>query len=120
MIGAFLDLGLSFEDLQSKLDLLPLEGYRISSQKCMRSGIHATKFDVDAGHSHSHRGFTDIRKMIESSGLSPWVKEKSVEMLIEEECGDLFFALICLTNFLGINLETALLKSLTKYDSRKK
>lgn len=47
-------------------------------------------------------------------------KEKSVETLIEEECGDLFFALICLTNFLGINLETALLKSLAKYDSRKK
>ncbi|MHA2243621.1 MAG: MazG nucleotide pyrophosphohydrolase domain-containing protein [Candidatus Hodarchaeales archaeon] len=47
-------------------------------------------------------------------------KEKSNEMLVEEECGDLFFALIYLTNFLGINLETALFKSLTKYDSRKK
>ncbi|MBN2320008.1 MAG: nickel pincer cofactor biosynthesis protein LarC [Acidobacteria bacterium] len=88
MIGAFLDLGLSFEELQSKLELLPLEGYRISSQKCMRSGIHATKFDVAIGHAHSHRGFTDIRKMIESSGLSPWVKEKSVKafrMLAEAE-----------------------------------
>lgn len=53
-------------------------------------------------------------------GVDTSEKEKSVEMLIEEECGDLFFALICLTNFLGINLETALLKSLTKYDSRKK
>ncbi len=53
-------------------------------------------------------------------GVDTSEKEKSVEILIEEECGDLFFALICLTNFLGINLETALLKSLTKYDSRKK
>lgn len=79
MIGAFLDLGLSFEELREKLAMLPLQGYRISAVKCMRCGIHATKFDVDAGHSHSHRGFTDIRRMIESSGLSPWVKEKSVE-----------------------------------------
>lgn len=79
MIGAFLDLGLSFETLQKKLELLPLKGYRISCRKCMRSGIHATKFDVETGHSHHHRGFTDIRGMIESSGLSSWVKEQSVE-----------------------------------------
>jgi len=79
MIGALLDLGVSFNELRQKLDLLPLEGYRISSQKCMRSGITSTKFDVEAGHSHHHRGFTDIREMIESSGLSPWVKEKSVD-----------------------------------------
>ena len=79
MIGAFLDLGLSFEELRDKLELLRFEGYRISAQKCMRSGIHATKFDVDAGHSHHHRGFADIRKMIESSELSAWVKEKSVD-----------------------------------------
>jgi NTP pyrophosphatase (non-canonical NTP hydrolase) len=44
--------------------------------------------------------------------------KKTRKMLIEEECGDLFFALICLTNFLGINLETALLKTLKKYESR--
>jgi uncharacterized protein (TIGR00299 family) protein len=79
MIGALLDLGFSFDELQAKLELLPLKGYRISAQKCMRSGIHATKFDVEAGHSHHHRGFTDIRDMIESSGLSPWVREKSIE-----------------------------------------
>jgi len=79
MIGALLDLGSSFEELRKKLETLNLKGYGISFEKCMRSGIHATKFDVEAGHSHHHRGFTDIREMIESSDLSPWVKEKSVE-----------------------------------------
>ncbi len=79
MIGAFLDLGLNFEELQDKLGLLSLKGYRISFQKCMRSGIQATKFDVEVGHSHRHRGFTDIREMIGASGLSQWVKGKSVE-----------------------------------------
>lgn len=78
MIGALLDLGFSFKDLEEKLQLLPLKGYRLSSQKCLRSGIEATKFDVEAGHEHSHRGFEDIRKMIVASGLSPWVKEHSV------------------------------------------
>jgi pyridinium-3,5-bisthiocarboxylic acid mononucleotide nickel chelatase len=79
MVGAFIDIGFPFDELQEKLGGLPLKGYQLSSQKCIRSGIEATKFDVQVEHSHHHRGFTDIRKMIESSGLSPWVQEKSVE-----------------------------------------
>jgi hypothetical protein len=79
LIGAFLDLGLDFEELREKLSLLSLKDYRLSSTKCVRSGIQATKFDVQAGHSHDHRGFEDIRRMIESSRLSEWVKQKSIE-----------------------------------------
>ena len=79
MIGAMLDLGFSIESLREKLNRLPLKEYRLSSQKCSRSGIQATKFDVQAGHSHHHRNFGDIRRMIESSGLSAWVREKSIE-----------------------------------------
>jgi hypothetical protein len=78
MVGALIDLGFSFDELESKLRLLPLEGYRIAAEKCSRSGIRATKFNVQAGHSHHHRTFADIRQMIESSGLSGWVKDKSV------------------------------------------
>jgi uncharacterized protein (TIGR00299 family) protein len=79
MIGALLDLGFSFDELKDKLEQLSLKGYRLSCQKCSRSGISAIKFDVEAEHSHHHRGFTDIRRMIESSSLSSWVKEKSIE-----------------------------------------
>jgi pyridinium-3,5-bisthiocarboxylic acid mononucleotide nickel chelatase len=90
MIGALLDLGFSLEELKEKLALLPLKGYHLSAENCNRSGIQATKFDVheeqhhphdhDHGHSHHHhhRTFADIRKMIESSGLSAWVKEQSI------------------------------------------
>jgi uncharacterized protein (TIGR00299 family) protein len=79
MVAALLDLGFSFDDLQSKLGLLPLKGYQLTSQKCSRSGIQALKFDVQTGHSHAHRSYADIRAMIESSGLSSWVQEKSIE-----------------------------------------
>jgi uncharacterized protein (TIGR00299 family) protein len=91
MIGALLDLGFSFEDLKEKLALLPVKGYHLTAEKCSRSGIQATKFDVheDQLHHHDHpkgqhhhhphhRTFADIRKMIESSGLSAWIKEKSI------------------------------------------
>ena len=79
MIGALLDLGFDFEELRMKLALLPLKEYELSFNKCMRSGIRATQFDVQAGHSHHHRSFADIRQMIEASGLSAWVKEKAIE-----------------------------------------
>lgn len=79
MVGALLDLGFNFEELKEKLNLLPLKGYEISAEKCGRSGIQATKFNVQVDHSHHHRTFADIRQMIESSGLSGWVKEKSIE-----------------------------------------
>ncbi len=79
MIGALLDLGFGFEELRNKLLLLPLKGYRLSAEKCSRSGIQATKFNVQVDHSHHHRTFADIRGMIESSRLSGWVKDKSIE-----------------------------------------
>ena len=37
---------------------------------------------------------------------------------VEEECGDIFFALLCLTNSLDINLEKVLLSTLEKYQHR--
>jgi pyridinium-3,5-bisthiocarboxylic acid mononucleotide nickel chelatase len=78
MVGALLDLGFDFEDLKAKLALLPLKGYELSMEKVNRSGVQATKFNVEVGHSHHHRTFEDIRRMIESSGLSAWVKDKSI------------------------------------------
>ena len=79
MVGALLDLGFDFEELRAKLSRLHLHGYQISCQKCTRSGIQAMKFEVQAGHSHAHRTFSDIKEMIEQSGLSPWVQQKSIE-----------------------------------------
>jgi len=92
MLGALLDLGADFHNLRSQLQLLPLRGYGLTVEKCMRSGIHATKFDVkleaaakshthvhNHGHqNHTHRSFRDILNMIGSSELTSWVKEKSI------------------------------------------
>jgi len=92
LIGALLDLGIGFDSLREGLSRLRLTGYRVSVQKCVRAGVHASKFDVhdDAGpgaahsgpslpDSHGCRRFTDIRQMIEASTLSEWVKAKSIE-----------------------------------------
>jgi len=93
-IGALLDLGGRLELLQERLGSLTLRGYRLLARKELRAGIQATKFDVvldetardvqghhgksHGGHHHHHRTFGEIRRMIESSSLSAWVREKSV------------------------------------------
>jgi uncharacterized protein (TIGR00299 family) protein len=93
MLGALLDLGIGLEIVQEKLRLLSLQGYRITLGDCSRAGIRAARLEVECGgfspgadgsHQHSpdahpHRSFRDIRTMIESSGLSDWVKRKSIE-----------------------------------------
>ena len=92
MLGALIDLGVSLEDLTRKLNLLPLRGYRLSTERCLRAGITATKFEVrlesvmhthqhhhDRSDSHNHRSYKEIREMIEASSLSSWVKQEAIE-----------------------------------------
>ncbi len=94
MLGALIDLGASYTQLQENLRLLPLPGYHLSQHKVMRAGIHSSKIDVHVdgegtgahehghhGHSqhhHPHRTLRDIEDLIGRSGLSTWVKEKSI------------------------------------------
>lgn len=95
-VGALLDLGGDFEALRQTLALLPVTGYTLSRARCSRAGIGATKFDVElpashehghghghkhghGEHAHGHRTFRDIRALIESSSMSPWVRQKSLE-----------------------------------------
>ncbi len=92
-VGALLDLGGDLNLLRERLASLSVRGYRLSARKELRAGILATKFDVllneaadtpgqhgaaRGGHHHHHRSFGQIRRMIESSSLSAWVKEKSL------------------------------------------
>ncbi len=90
----------------------------------------STKVDL---YIKSHGGYWDIPWLLASiieelgelskalqlfSGLREKKKEQTLINVVNEESGDLFFALICLTNYLGINLETALLNTLNKYAKR--
>ena len=56
--------------------------------------------------------FTNIRNQQQTS------ESKNAIQSVEEESGDLLFALLCLTNSLNINLEEALLNTLKKYNHR--
>ncbi|HET7623876.1 MAG TPA: nickel pincer cofactor biosynthesis protein LarC [Verrucomicrobiae bacterium] len=99
-IGALIDLGVDARKLERELGKLKLGGYHLHVARKQKSGIEGVKFDVhlsgghehghhkhEHGHSHSHehehahdheRTFVEIKKLIQSSKLSPWTKQKAV------------------------------------------
>jgi hypothetical protein len=98
-IGAMLDLGVGFGELEKELSTLNLPGYHLHAARKHKSSIEGVKFDVHLqgeacehdhshgpAHDHSHgahshaesRDFATIKALIAAAALSDWVKEKSV------------------------------------------
>ena len=92
--GALLDAGVPIETLRQELQKLPFEHFEIRTEKVMRCGISATRFEVldqeeadhhpekneegnPAHHHHSHRHLKDLEEMIDHSALQEELKEKA-------------------------------------------
>jgi pyridinium-3,5-bisthiocarboxylic acid mononucleotide nickel chelatase len=89
ILGAFLDVGLDIEALRKALKTLPLENYVLRVHREERNHLFGTRFIVDADKENLQaRTFADIKSMIQDSGLSDPVKERSTrifESLAAEE-----------------------------------
>ncbi len=80
-LGALVDAGLPIEHLRSELGKLDLSGYSLSSERVKRAGIAATRVKVAVTASQEQaRGLDDIREIVNSSTLSPAVKQKSMNI----------------------------------------
>ncbi len=94
ILGALLDLGLPLEGLKEAVDSLGLEGVKIERARVDRSGVGATNVHVlndesfkdhashqhESGqphHHHHHRNLSAINKIIDGSGLTSSVKDRS-------------------------------------------
>ena len=81
VLGALIDLGLSQDFLREELNKISIEGYEIHVAKEKRMEVAGTRFKVELKkHDHHSRNFAEIKHLIESSGLSPSVKEKSIDI----------------------------------------
>lgn len=76
-LGALLDAGLPFDELESFIGSFPLEGYTIGHKKEMKNGLSATLFTVtvDENH-HEHRNLSDIEKIINEGQVEHNLKER--------------------------------------------
>jgi uncharacterized protein (TIGR00299 family) protein len=88
ILGALIDAGLPLDELKAALGSLGVEGWDITAEKVVRTGITATKFRVHehaavaagstapgAGHRHYH--LAGIRRRIDQSSLSEAGKQRA-------------------------------------------
>jgi uncharacterized protein (TIGR00299 family) protein len=79
MVGALLDCGADFAELERALGALPLTGYKLSNRRRLLSGISAVKFDVEVSERQPERHFAEIRTMIENTaGLVEPVRRRAI------------------------------------------
>jgi len=80
ILGALFGAGLEIDELRSELQKLPLDGYRIESERVTRNGIAGTRAIVKAEEITEHRHLSDIVSIIRSSGLNQRIQSSSIEV----------------------------------------
>ncbi len=87
-LGALLNLGFSFEELQTELAKLPVPTPELKLTTVTKNGITASHFDVEVFHEHAHRHLNDIVAIIEGAGFDAAVAKSAIscfEVLAEAE-----------------------------------
>ena len=81
LLGAAVDLGLPLERLRDELGRLPVQGYRLETERVSRSGLAATKVHVRLdGEDKAHRHLRHVLEIIDGSTLDTAVKEKAAAL----------------------------------------
>ena len=73
VLGALVDAGCSFVQIETELRRLPVSGWKISAEKVKRGGLAATRVLVETSEQHHHRSLSVILDLIRQSGLQPRV-----------------------------------------------
>jgi uncharacterized protein (TIGR00299 family) protein len=84
-LGALVDAGVSLQDIERRLNDMPIKGYMLRARKVRRSGISATKVDVilkqgKSGGHHEIRRWREISLIIRTSSLPEVIKKKGHEI----------------------------------------
>ncbi len=80
-LGALVDAGVPLGALAKELKKIPIQGYKLMSDKVKRCGIAATKVDVVIDKKHSgERRWDHIQNIVKRSTLSPSIKKKGLSV----------------------------------------
>jgi uncharacterized protein (TIGR00299 family) protein len=80
ILGALVAAGVDQNTLREQLALLNVDGFKIEFETVDRSGLSATYARVDTSHEHKHRHLSDIKQIIESSGVSEAAKQLAIKI----------------------------------------
>ncbi len=78
LLGALVDAGLSFAELQRGLAELHLPGFELTCAKVMRGAFAAAKVDVHTDDATSARHLAEIEAVIAASALPPGIQARSL------------------------------------------
>jgi len=81
-LGSMIDAGLDFARLKSELARLNIKGYRLTARRVIRSGIGATKFDVEVLDKglNKEKDLKDILTIIDRSKLDKNTRETAAKI----------------------------------------
>lgn len=77
VLGALVDAGLNPDSLRAELARLNLTGWNIRITKVMKQSLAATRLQVETTEDHTHRGLSDIVKLIHDSDLDEKIQKLS-------------------------------------------
>lgn len=83
ILGALVDMGVDIKEIRKALNNIDLGGYKLEAKKVKRSDLSCTQILVKLEKQKSrqpHRSFSNIKKLIEKSGLPSRVKKNSIEI----------------------------------------
>ena len=80
IVGAILDCGADFGELERAIKSMPIAGYRLSAGRKVVSGISALKFDVEVTEPQPERHLGEIRALIDSSPLAASIKHRAISI----------------------------------------
>jgi hypothetical protein len=79
-LSALIDLGLDQDYLKDQLATLGLHGYSLNIRRSSRRGFSGIRFDVEVSADQPHRGYRDIRDLIEQSSIHETAKVSALEI----------------------------------------
>lgn len=80
ILGAMVAAGVDPTALSEQLSRLNVDGFKINFETVDRSGLSATYARVETAHEHKHRHLSDIKQIIESSGVSESAKKLAMQI----------------------------------------
>src|SRR5678810_960997 len=80
ILGAMVAAGVDQNFLRTQLSKLSVSGFDIHFETVNRSGLSATHARVETAHEHKHRHLSDVKKIIESSGVSEAAKSLAIQI----------------------------------------
>lgn len=80
ILGAMVAAGVDPSALREQLSLLRVDGFNLNFETVDRSGLSATYARVETAHEHKHRHLSDIKKIIEDSGVSDAAKQLAIQI----------------------------------------